>query len=177
MTFQRLLDLYVFEFKIISMDYEITLNNLQKRNDSLKARLIHEQLKCGNYSSENFKRYHLTVLNEYKTHRSFFKAASAVGISQKEIMDWYIQGQMGNLNFRGFFLAVNDINSDNHDEAYEAGIPLVSANEAVEGEYVISQYGDGWSYKTYVGGEKIFIISNELESLKKKVRGRNLPVD
>ena len=168
----------MIKFKIILMDYENVLNNLQKRSNSLKSQLIHEQLKSGCYLAENFKRYQMDVLKEYKAHKSFFKVASIVGISQKEIMDWYIQGQMGNPNFRGFFLAVNDINNEgNQKEAGNEPDADIGVPEFGDGEYVISQYGDGWSYKTYVGGEKIFIISNDLDTLKKKVRDRHLPLE
>ena len=168
----------MIKFKIILMDYENVLNNLQKRSNSLKSQLIHEQLKSGSYLSENFKRYQLDVLREYKTHKSFFKVSSIVGISQKEIMDWYIQGQMGNPNFRGFFLAVNDINNEGtQKEVDNEPVVDIGLSEFNDGEYVISQYGDGCSYKTYVDGEKIFIISNDLDTLKKKVRDRHLPLD
>lgn len=160
------------------MDYEIVLNNLQKRSNSLRSQLIHEQLKSGSYMSRNFKKYQLVVLEEYKTHKSFFKVASILGISQMEIMDWYIQGQSGNPNFRGFFLAINEINGEvNQEEPDAEPVPVINAPECDEGEYLISQYGDGWSYKTYVDCEKIFIISNDLDTLKKKVRDKRLPLD
>ena len=46
-----------------------------------------------------------------------------------------------------------------------------------EKDYIISQYGDGWSYKTFIDGEKIFLISNDLDNLKKKVKAKRLPLD
>ena len=46
-----------------------------------------------------------------------------------------------------------------------------------EKDYIIAQYGDGWSYKTHVDGEKVFIISNELKTLKEKVKAKHLPLD
>jgi hypothetical protein len=159
------------------MEHDIVLNKLQKRNNFLKSRLIHEQLKSGNYLSEHFKKYQFEVLNEYKTHKSFFKVASIVGLTQKEIMDWYIQGQCGNPKFRGFFLAINDINDGNAREVEVEPAGVSDPQQCSDGEYMISQYGDGWSYKTYVNGEKIFIISDELENLKRKVKDRHLPLD
>ena len=39
------------------------------------------------------------------------------------------------------------------------------------------RYGDGWSYKSYVNGEKIFLIVNELDDLKNKVKSKNLSID
>ena len=50
-------------------------------------------------------------------------------------------------------------------------------DDSCEGSFEISQYGDGWSYKTFRDGEKIFIISNDLETLKNKVRTKHLPLD
>ncbi len=160
------------------MNNEISLDNLEKRNCVLKSQLIHEQLKYGNYSSQYFKRYGLTVLNEYKTHGSFFKAASIIGIPQRVIMTWYIQGQRGDPEFRNFYLAIEDINRQNQkDDGAENDISDVKMDFKQDGEYIISEYGDGWSYKTYIDGEKIFIISNELETLKMKVRNKRLPLD
>jgi hypothetical protein len=161
------------------MKREIVLNNLQKRNNLLKSQLIHDQLKHGNYSFGYYRKYSLIVLEEYRKHRSFFKASQAVGISQEEMMNWYIQGQRGNTEFRGFYLAVNDINNEKEEIFQTNSKDAEELNDNVmdEGNYVISPYGDGWSYKTYVDGEKIFIISNELETLKKKVKSKHLPLD
>ena len=85
---------------------------------------------------------------------------------------------MGNPNFRSFFLAIEGINSNNDESVGENWDSDCEIDlKDFDGDYVISQYGDGWSYKTYVDGEKIFIISNELESLKKKVKDKHLPID
>ena len=162
------------------MNSKIVLNNLQKRNNSLKSRLIHEQLKSGNYSFQHFRKHSLIILNEYKKHPSFFKVSSVVGIPQKELLNWYIQGQMGNPMFRGFYLAIEEINNGREEKIIIKNDVDVQSEETGgidEGEYLISRYGDGWSYKTYVDGEKIFIISAELDTLKGKVKDRHLPID
>ena len=163
------------------MEDETQLNNLQDRNDSLKSMLIHEQIKSQSYSFKYFKKYSSMVLNEYKKHLSFFKVSSTVGISQKEIMNWYIQGQRGNPVFRGFYLAIEEINKNGEfkREVLPQKVEIVENKQNIfeEEEYVISRYGDGWSYKTYVDGEKIFIISNDLETLKMKVKKQHLPLD
>lgn len=160
------------------MNPKSALDNLEKQNTALKSKLVCEQLKRGNYPFGYFKKYSLTVLNEYKKHGSFFKTAAVLGISQKEIMNWYIQGQMGNPLFRGFYLAINDINNNEDNEKLPpAQEKIIQENIPEEGEYQISRYGDGWSYRTYIDGEKIFIISNELETLKKKVKNQKLPID
>jgi hypothetical protein len=138
---------------------------------------LHEQLKYGNYKFRNFKNESLLVLGAYRKHKSIFKAASNVNIDQNIVMDCYIQGLNGNPKFRGFSLAINEINNDNEVNINDENSKAIKNNEInVEG-CKISQYGDGWSYTTYVDGEKIFIISNELDDLKKKVKDQNLPLD
>lgn len=157
------------------MNNENVLNNLQKRSDSLKSKLLRNKLKHGNFSSGYFEKYSLCIIHEYEKHHSLFKAAKNCKINPKLVMDWYVQGQLGNDQFRSFYITINKINRDDGPVAEE--VKPVSNDENVEGDYVISEYGDGWSYKTYVGGEKIFIISNGLETLKKKVKAKNLPID
>ncbi|WP_405306371.1 hypothetical protein [Methanobrevibacter sp.] len=99
-----------------------------------------------------------------------------MGISQLEILNWYVQGIMENPKFRGFSLAINEINKNEMKFSCEE---VVSDEIRLddEGDYMISEYGDGWSYKTYIDGEKIFIISDDLETLKKKVKDKCLPLD
>lgn len=162
------------------MNEEDALNILQKRNNSLKSQLIHKQLKYGNYSFEYVNKFLENILNEYKKHKSLFIVAFKLGLDEKIIFDCYIQGQMGNPKFKWFYRAINEINNipDNNR-------PQIDVNESediieikdFDGEYVISEYGDGWSYKTYVEGKKIFLISNELETLKQKVKDKHLPID
>ena len=52
----KLLGLYVRIFKIVVMMRDNVLNNLQKRNDLLRLKLIHEQLKFQNYSFHFIKK-------------------------------------------------------------------------------------------------------------------------
>lgn len=158
----------------------IALNNLQKRNNSLKSRLLHEQLKCGNYPFKNFKRESLKLLGEYEHHKSIFKASSNLGINYNLAIKWFIQGQRGNPQFRDFYCGVYRINNLNNNSSFEA--PSLTEEVApqvneLEGDYKISQYGNGWSYTTYVNGEKIFVISDELDDLKKKIVDMNLPLN
>lgn len=174
-------DLLVFKFKIFMMMNNDVLNSLAKRNGSLKSRLIHDQLRYGNYSFEHSQRQVLTALNQYRKHRSFFKVACEVGLTQKQLMDWYVQGQMGNPNFRGFYLRINEINKSEINKAEirteDEAVCESEIDSTQDGEYEISQYGDGWSYKTFIDGEKVFLISDDLESLKRKVRDNHLPLD
>jgi hypothetical protein len=152
----------------------VALKNLQKRNDALKSILLHEQLKCGSYSFKNFKVQSSRIIGEYKYHKSIFKAASNIGINHKTAIKWFIQGQLGNPQFSDFYKAISRLNNEVSPESQDVAEKAVPQ---IEGEYVISQYGDGWSYTTYVGGEKIFIISDDLDGLKRKVADRNLPLD
>ncbi len=154
------------------------MNSLQKRNDSLRSQLIHEQLKHGAYNFSYFRKF-LIVINEYKKLRSFFKVAFVVDITQHELIQWYVRGQTGNPKFRGFYLAINAINNQNdvrQDVIVDEEIPQDEFS-GEDGEFIISQYGDGWSYKTFIDGEKIFIISNELKTLKEKVKAKRLPLN
>lgn len=159
---------------------DIALKNLQKRNNSLKSRLIHEQLKCGSYPFKNFKRESLKILEEYKHHKSIFTAASNLGINYNLAVKWFIQGQLGNPQFRDFYCGVYRINNSDADVSFnQHGVTEEIAPQVneLEGDYKISQYGDGWSYTTYVDGEKIFIISDELDTLKKKIIDKHLPLN
>lgn len=155
------------------------LNSLQKRNDSLKSKLLHVQLKYDNYSFGFFEKYSGLILNEYMKSGSLLKSASNVGIGQMDALNWYVQGQMGIEIFREFSREVNRINNIivTKDEIIEE-VPQEVLNETCpEGEYIISEYGDGWSYKTFKNGEKIFLISSDLEKLKDKVKSNHLPLE
>ena len=153
----------------------IALNDLQDRNNGLKFHLAHEQLNCGSYPFNSFRREMSHILNEYSNHKSLFKAASTVGISLKMVLKWYIQGQRGNPQFRIFYLRINHINARQSIET--SGCQIEEIPQEPNEDYKISRYGDGWSYTTYVGDEKVFIISNDLDTLKDKVRSRNHPID
>ncbi len=153
------------------MGPENVLNNLQKRNDLLRLKLIHEQLKFQNYSFHFIKKYSLLLINEYKKHNSLFKSSLNVGLDYNVVLNWYVQGLLGNSTFRQFFLAITDIGILDDSESE------IKSEGETEWEYMISQYGDGWSYKTFINGEKIFIIANELDDLKRKVKLKHLPLD
>ena len=160
------------------MSYD-ALKSLEKRNNFLKSLLLHEKLKHGVIPLNYLEKYFLNIIWEYKICGSLLKSADNVGINQKLVMDWYVQGQLKNPTFRGFYLAITNINRNiepENDEDFPA-CELNHNEEVFEGDYVISPYGDGWSYKTYVDGEKIFLISDNLESLKTKVTDRHLPID
>lgn len=147
------------------------VNTLQKRNNSLKSKLRHEQLKYGAYSFNKFKNELRLVLDAYRTHKSLFKAASTVGVDRDIAMKWFIQGMNGDSEFREFYLTINRINgsiSQSHDES-------LSQVEEKE-EYGISAFGDAWVYTTDVDGKRISIISSNRDQLRHMVKSRNLPL-
>ncbi|WP_458454695.1 hypothetical protein [Methanobrevibacter sp.] len=159
------------------MEREDVLNSLQKKNNSLKSKLLKTQLKYGNFSLQYYEKYSGLVLEEYRHEKSLFKSALKFNIDPKEVLNWYSQGQLGNPRFQKFYREINKINSISSQNTQIPENAKTSKPETMDGEYMISQYGDGWSYKTFVDGEKIFIISDELESLKQKVKSRHLPLD
>lgn len=146
-------------------------NKLLKRNNFLKSKLLHEQVKHGNFPFKYSKKQYLSVIEEYKHTKSLLKSALRLGINPNEVLSWYVQGQLNNPEFRGFYLAINKLNDECLMKTEDDEV------KNVQGEYIISEYGDGWSYKTFVNGEKIFIISDDLKRLKDKVKSRNLPID
>ena len=148
------------------------LNNLQKRNNLLKSILRHDQLKHGVYSFKKYNKELMLVLNAYKTHKSIVKAASSVGVDKYAVLDCFIKGSNGNPEFRPFYLAINKINGfENH--AYE---DITSQVEEMEKSYEINKLEDSWVYTTLLDGEKVSIISGDLDSLRQKVKDKSLPL-
>ena len=91
---------------------------------------------------------------------------------------WFIQGQLGNPIFKDFYMTIANINNikNRYNDSNEP-VEEIPVENPIDGQYEISQYGDGWSYKTFVDGEKIFIISDDLKKLKDKVKSKRLPLD
>ena len=163
--------------KIMLMNHNNVLDSLLKRNSSLKSRLMHEQLKHGNYSFERLKKHSQLLLNEYRNENSLYKSASSIGMDYKDVLTWYFQGQLGNPVFEEFYQSIKRINKNRVLDDVEIEEEEIPEDIAADGEYEISEYGDGWSYKTFVDGEKIFLISDDLKKLKDKVRFKHLPLD
>ena len=159
------------------MGSENVLNNLLERNNALKSVLINHQLKSNIYPFNYVEKYLLRILFEYKKHESICKAALNLNMDLNVVMNCYNQCQMGNPKFRGFFLAINELNNGCNIEVAQNDSQLIENHEIAEGNYKISEYGDGWSYTTYIDGKKVFIISDELEGLKNKVKTKHLPLD
>ena len=149
------------------------LANLQKRNNVLKSKLLHDRLKYGTYQFNALKKELLMVLNAYKLHKSLIKAAKTVGIDEYLAIEWFIEGQLGNPKFRGFYLGINRMNGFKPQTHYD----IITDVEEIKKEFDISQIGNSWIYTTYVDGEKISIISGDLDQLRQKVKSRNLPLE
>ena len=86
---------------------------------------------------------------------------------------------MGNELFRQFSLEIDRINNIAvpKEEIVEEDTQEIFNETLPDGDYTISRYGDGWSYKTFKNGEKIFLISSDLDKLKDKVMSKHLPLD
>lgn len=169
--------------KIILMS---ALCNLQKRNNVLKSKLLHEKLKYGNYQFNTYKKELLLVFNAYKTHKSLIKAADSVGVDKNVAIGWFIQGFSANPQFRGFYLGINHINRSKprtvSPQPREVISPeskeiISSESKEVAKNYTISEFLNSCTYTTVVDGEKISIISRDLDTLKQLVRSKNLPID
>ncbi len=148
------------------------LNNLQERNNSLKSKLRHEQLKYGTYSFNKYKDESLLVLDAYEKHKSIFKAASSVGLDRDVVMKWFMRGMNGDPKFRPFYLSINNINgvsTRSHED-------ILREVEEIDKMYEITSFDDAWVYTTEADGEKISIISGDLDNLRQKVKARNLPL-
>ena len=147
------------------MSFYTRLNNLEKANNNLKSRLLHEQLKCGNYSFKNLEKELSLVLDAYNVHKSIVLAASSVGIDGEIALKWFFEGLRGNILFKNFYLAVSGKGRD------------AKQVEDIEApEYEIRSVGDAWIYTAFVDGEKVSVISSDLDSLNERVKRKNLPL-
>ena len=163
-----------------------SLNDLQKRNNALKSKLLHNKLKYGTYHFNTFKREILLVLNSYKTHKSLIKASKTVGLDKNLAIEWFIEGLFGNPEFRGFYLAISQMDkfkpqtiSPEVEEVISPEVEEVISPEVEEvvKNYTISEYFNSCVYTAEIDGEKISIISKDLDTLKQLVRSKNLPID
>ena len=146
------------------------LANLQKRNNVLKSKLLHEKLRHGNYQFNSSKKESLLVLNAYKTYKSLSLSAESVGVDKKLAIKWFIQGFSGNPQFRGFYLAISQMNEFKPRN-------ISHESEDVAKNYKISEFLNSCTYTTEIDGKKVSIISRDLDTLKQVVRSKNLPID
>lgn len=154
------------------------LNNLQRRNNILKSKLLQYKLKYGTFQFNTSKKELLLVLNSYKTHKSLIKAADSVGVDKNLAIDWFVEGQLGNPQFRGFYLAISQIGRFEPKTIFSDVEKVVSpeAKEDVK-NYTISEYLNSCVYTAEIDGENISFISRDLDTLKQVVKSKNLPID
>ena len=146
------------------------LASLQMRNNVLKSKLLHEMLRHGNFYFNTFRKEQLLVLHAYKTHKSLFKAADSAGVDKSLPIKWFVQGLFGNPQFRGFYLAISRMNG------YGPQIEVPEVEEIVK-NYSISEFDNAWTYTTEIDGEKISLISGDLDNLRELARSKDLPID
>ena len=144
------------------------LNSLEKRNNRLKSLLLHEQLKYGNYSYRHLEDKLLLILNEYKNNKSLIKSAKIAGINYDLAIKWFVEGQKGNPNFKILYSGIKRFNKF---EFVEEKIDV-----DLEKDYNIEHIGNSWVYTTDVEGNKLSIISSDLDHLKEKILNKNLPL-
>ncbi len=142
------------------------LINLEKASNQLKSKLLHDKLKYDNYSYRDLEKDILLILNEYKIHKSIARSASNLGISRTVAVRWYIEGQRGNPNFKLLSSGIQNINNRGNRTDYEI----------VGKEYEIVNSNGSWIYNALVDGEKISVISSDLDHLKERIMEKNLPL-
>ena len=131
---------------------------MERANNSLKSKLLHEQLRHSTYRFIHLEKEMLLVLNEYNIHKSIFKAAFNVGVDLKLVIKWFIEGQKGNPDFKNFYLTIMKSNGINFDLDYHK-TPEIP-------DYEIKSVDGSWIYTASIDGEKVSVISSDYEQLK-----------
>lgn len=141
------------------LEFNYTLHDLERKNNKLKSKLRHDQLKNNSFRPNQSKRILDCVLEKYKSNHSLLKTAMDLGLDKNTLINAYIEGQRGNPEFRQFYLEINTIDGRDTDSK----------------EYTLDNVGTNWVYNVIVDGKKISLISSDLERLKEKISDRNLP--
>ena len=152
------------------------LNILEKRNNRLKSLLLHEQLKYGNYSYKHLEEKILLILNEYKNNNSLVKSAKIAGINSDLAVKWFVEGQKGNSNFKILYSGIKRFNGFEFLEEEMDSLVEDEIDVPLEKDYKIEHIGNSWVYTTDVDGNKLSIISSDLDHLKEKISDKNLPL-
>ena len=105
------------------------LKVLNYKNNRLKSRLIYFQLKNNTFKSNRSRLLMKNILKEYKTTKSLVVSAKNLGLDKSIPIKYYIGGQMGNPEFRKFYLEINRINEKD----------LTSETEVIK-EYKLKKY-------------------------------------
>lgn len=143
------------------MDYR--LSRLERRNNRLKSKLRHFQLKNNSFTLNYSKKEMADGLNEYKKSGSLVKSALNLGFDKNSLVNSYIEGQRGNPEFREFYIEINKIKDPNFQIKKE-------------NEYSLENEGYSWIYTTKVDGKKVSLISRDFDRLMEKVKDKKLPL-
>ena len=141
------------------------LNGLNYKNNRLKSRLRYFQFKNNTFKLNRSRLLMKNILKEYKTTKSLVVSAKNLGLDKCIPIKCYIGGQMGNPEFRKFYLEINRINEKD----------LTSKTEVIK-EYKLEKCDDSWIYTVFIDGTKISLISSDYDRLIEKVRNNGLPL-
>lgn len=140
------------------------VHDLTRKNNRLKSKLRHAQLKNNVFKPNHSKSELDLVLKYYEKDKSLIRACLNNDLNTSNVINAYVQGSLGNPGFREFYMAINRINNPDFEVKTEP------ANE-----YTLENEGFSWIYTTVIDGEKISLISSDYERLSKKIKDRNLP--
>lgn len=157
-----MLKLYNKLVKVMS-NFKNQLHDLVRRNNRLKSRLRHAQLKNNLFKLNHSKKGLDLVLKDYKLDKSLIKACLSNRLNSHNVINAYVQGALGNPGFREFYLEVNKINN----------LQLEVKSKPVK-DYTLKNYGSCWIYTTVINDEKISLISSDYERLVKTIKERKL---
>ena len=147
-------------------EFNNKLHDLTFKNNKLKSKLRQDMLKHGTFRLMHSRREMNLALEEYADNKSLIKSANNLGFDRYNLISAYIEGQIGNPEFRDFYVGINKINDENFEIAKDS-----------KKDYTLVNDESSWIYSTVVDGEKISLISSDYERLCKKIKEMNLPFD
>ncbi len=141
------------------LEFNYALHDLERKNNKLKSKLRHNQLKNNSFRLNKSKRILDLALEMYKSNSSLVKTAMDLDLDKNALINAYIGGQRGNPEFQQFYLEINKIDGRDIDSKV----------------YTLDNVGTNWVYTVIVDGKKISLISSDLNRLKEIIRDKNLP--
>ena len=73
-------------------------------------------IKVHNFSYHYYKKCSLIVINDYKKHKSLYLVALNNNFDYEIVFNRFIQGQLGNSQFKAFYLAVKSLTDEVRDD-------------------------------------------------------------
>ena len=147
-------------------EFDNSLHDLTRKNNKLKSILRHEQLKHGDFRLMHSRRVMNLALKEYSDNKSLIKSAINLGLGKYDLISAYIEGQIGNPEFRQFYVEINKFNDENFE-----------IKDDSKKDYTLENDGSCWIYSTEIDGEKVSLISSDYGRLCEKIKERDLPFD